>query len=287
MIVKIFKKLFLNIPETVKFVSNIEGKISRDKALKSILETFSRKIVLIDCFPAKKRTGQIDSKIGGYPYIEKNGLWPVCILCNVPLKFVMQLNKDDFPEFYFPHGCNLFQIFTCQNSETAEMLDESFNDQHYFWFYFKAEENFEWNINVISESDDQCYRSQYSDIPECCLNRKSMVEYPDFYNYPPKVREFIDSRYSPLVQEYIAKKFMSAWGIKIGGYPKYFDASDIPSCCCGKSKELLLQISVNPDQYRNFDDAPSTRVVDECVIICLFICRDCGVNSIEIKDTYF
>jgi hypothetical protein len=74
--------------------------------------------------------------MGGTPNLSNHKSYPLCDCCFMPLNFVLQFTKNDFPEFYWPKDKSVFQLFRCPNYDCEEASSENY-DLKMFHFYFK------------------------------------------------------------------------------------------------------------------------------------------------------
>ena len=219
------------------------------------------------------------SNMGGTPNLTLFDAWPTCDVCNTPLNFVLQLYKEDFPEFYFPDNTNVFLLFRCPNYLCDEAFSDNF-DLKMFWFYG--------NIQADTTKDIKKPVLQLEDyeesIPACVFSPLQTTDYPHYGEQMEDWKKFEDKYiYDVDIFDSFMSKYQPKVGTKVNGFPDWIENTVYPVCDCGKTKEFFLQLS--SEEYIKDEDTiewpPYAAVMEENGSMFFFVCKQCGVASIE------
>lgn len=219
------------------------------------------------------------SKMGGTPNMTLFDTWPTCDVCHTPLNFVLQIYKDDFSEFYFPDNANIFLLFRCPNYLCEEAFSDKF-DLKMFWFYgnVSADKTKDLKKPVITLEDYE------EPLPECGFNPMQTIDYPHYGEQMEDWQKFEDKYiYDVDIFDSFMSKYQPKVGTKINGFPDWIENPAYPVCSCGNTKEFFLQLS--SEEYEEGEDMiewpPYAAVMEENGSMFFFVCKQCGLESIE------
>lgn len=223
------------------------------------------------------------SKVGGTPNLNLFEEWPRCNSCNTPLNFILQLYKDEFPQFYFPDNTTFFLLFRCPNFLCKDSLTDEY-DFKMFWFYGDVSTE----TNKILEKPEITLEESEIELPECSFDPVDIIDYPSYEEQDPELWEKFESKYINDIDIFdgFMRKYQSKGGMKINGFPDWFEKPRYPVCTCGGRKEFFFQLSSDDDDERGeppFLWPPHSVMTDEIGSMYFFVCKKCGKNSIETR----
>jgi len=226
------------------------------------------------------------SKMGGIPNMNLFEEWPKCDVCNTPLNFVLQLYKNEYPEFYFPENVNVFLLFRCPNFFCKEAFSKHC-DLKLFWFY--GEVNTETNKEI--EKPPLLSEDFEGQMQECIFRPTKKVDYQHYLELGEKWEKF-EEKYGDNLD--VIDEFINAYyphmGTKINGFPTWVEHVDYPVCACGETKDFFFQLSSEEDEGDEeslVEWPPYAAVIGESCNIYFFVCRKCGSDSIETRCETF
>ncbi len=195
------------------------------------------------------------SKIGGTFLWPAGEPWPRCEEHDSPFVTVLQLRKEDVPELRFRRGTDLFQVLWCPTSHEVGYCPAP----RVFWRKRAAVKT-----PVASHPELQGLEEDEEDlVPRpCLLYPERVVEYPD----PSEGVEEIEAAVQKSADLHSALEVAKAcrvgnwrhprdvshlyqvWlttadGTKVGGYPKWAQNPEYPTCSCGKPMEHLVSFA--------------------------------------------
>jgi hypothetical protein len=180
------------------------------------------------------------SKMGGKPNTSLLTSWPQCDECGAYLNFVMQLYREDYPEFYFPGESNFFMLFRCPNNQCPAAYKTHKFDKKVFWLYGNIRDRNKTNTiarpKVVAEYYDQ-------HVNECEFQSVSLADYPSYADHHPELKLDLQNKYHHTVIEEIGHKYGPAVGSKIGGYPSWIQQSYYPQNRVGQPKQFFFQLA--------------------------------------------
>jgi hypothetical protein len=220
------------------------------------------------------------SKMGGTPNLNLFERWPECDSCRTPLNFILQIYREEFPEFYFPGTENIFLLFRCPNFFCEGAFD-GHHDLKMFWFYG----NVTTDENKAFETP-QCTSEDFEQaVADCAFRPTRATDYlhvveqtGEWEKFEEKYIEDID-----VIDEFMSK-YQPKPGIKINGFPDWVDTPDYPVCTCGNTKEFFFQLSSEEEgEEPSVEWPPYAPVMGESGNLYFFVCQQCGSESIETR----
>ena len=175
------------------------------------------------------------SKIGGTFLWPKSEPWPVCdVDPNLHLVPVLQLRADEFPEIEFPPGKDLLQVLWCPREHT-----QCWAKPFLFWRKGDAVNN-----PLPEMPREEMAYPRYVPLP-CLLFPERVTELLSVYELGPMLKKLEDwnDRERTFPGEKMESMYSQATphvGWKVGGWPHWVQAPQVPVCKCGQSMELLL-----------------------------------------------
>jgi uncharacterized protein YwqG len=221
------------------------------------------------------------SKMGGTPNFNLFETWPTCDTCGTPLNFVLQLYKEDFPEFYFPDNASCFILFRCPNYFCEDAFTDQF-DLKMFWFYGDPDKT----TNNILEQPEITLEEYEPPTAECAFNPEKMEDYPHYAVHGEKWDVFEEKYIDDLdTFDSFMGKYQPQIGTKINGFPNWDEYQDNPVCTCGNTKDFFFQLESEEDE--SFEWPPYAPLLEEYGKVYFFVCRKCGPKTIETRaETY-
>ncbi|MBU1118743.1 DUF1963 domain-containing protein [Patescibacteria group bacterium] len=237
--------------------------------IKAILET-GKEAVFLNPKRSSEPLPFSVSKMGGEPNMNAFDAWPECSDCKTLYIFVLQLYKSEYPEFPFPEGSDLFQLFRCPNDDCKGAYDEC-SDHLMQWFYSEAITDSNKEIQRPSADGDQLEEP----IPDCLFNPERRLDYDSqslYVDLEEKYDNFED------VIEVFYEKYGSPVGTKINGHPDWIQDNATPECKCGKEMTFFFQLSGSDEG--DDGEPPHGLSIGDMGNIYFFGCDNCGVESI-------
>jgi uncharacterized protein YwqG len=222
------------------------------------------------------------SKMGGLPDLRHFIKYPKCDICQTNLNFVIQIYKIDFPEFYFPEGKDVFQLFRCPNRDCKSGINQYY-DQKVFPFFFNSAEAGKQIPKELANSGNDFER----EIPECELKPEKKADYPTHEDYEYEDIRDLEVEYGEKLIQKLMEKFDCIKETKCNGYACWDQDSNIPLCECGKDKQLFFQLSSDDREkgieYPQGQWSPHKIMIGDVGKIYFFVCKNCGEKSVETR----
>lgn len=149
--------------------------------LKNLLDSYQKYTTLLK---PHLSTGSISfdkSKMGGIPNLNGFDKWPQCDSCGSYLNFVIQIYRDDFPQFYFPSNKSLFQLYRCPNEDCPDGFSDKY-DHKMFYFYFDLIQDVNYNL-IFPKNSITCIEAT---VPDCYFTPKVVLDFPNYDEYTKK-----------------------------------------------------------------------------------------------------
>jgi len=259
------------------------------------------------------------SKMGGRPDLPARVEWPQCPNCAIPLNFIMQLLRRDFPEFPFPARAEQAALFRCPRRR-----DCGKSDRHIAWHFYGGASSPSLAPRLKPSLPDEPtvipkhVLKMYADldggslssetlriwapfdppVPECTFNPVRTGDWP--HGYEDSVewwgetfesfrhRHTSDVEFSKVFDEF-TDYCTAREATKIGGFAAWQQGAAYPTCQCGRRKEFFFQLSSQdrdrgPDAGAAADDYRSSDhgiMIGDAGNIYFFMCPACGADSIE------
>lgn len=251
--------------------------------------------------PQGKRLEPTASKVGGSFAWPVNDSWPKCDEHDVPLLFVMQLRREEFPQFPFRGDENLVQIFFCLRYHD-EGEDATFGiGVKLFW----------WNTNKLNENDVQ--ENAMDDELEGEFDFE-VKKPPESEFHPEKVEEFFtrDIELMREIDEWVTTSeegkreldalgiaedmrdgpfqylMSTAPGIKLLGFPTEFEYDPIKCKRCKQEMSHLAQIAMDcglGEMHARWgakgDELSLVGGLDDEVHVFIFVCKTCEERQLR------
>ena len=250
--------------------------------VKKIIDENKKTTTLLKPHRSKNEISWKESKFGGNPNLESFSEYPKCTSCDSSLNFVFQVYKTDFPEFYFPGVSNIFQLFRCPNNSCKDSYNE-FCDHKMFHYYSKVDcENNNTFLKTANISKDI-----EAEVPDCYLKPLKTFDFPNFDDFENDDLDIIEQKFGENFLDEFIDKYNAISHTKLWGYPSFTQGPCRPRCNCGKNKEFLFQLSSDDaedgTEYPPSPDNWSSHgiMIGDVGNIYYFLCKDCGVESIE------
>lgn len=186
--------------------------------------------------PWKPITGEGDpgltaSKFSGIPWLQEDEQWPVCLSCDEPMQFILQVDLESLPEeLNKKFGEGLVQFFYCTNDEQeCEVSCES-------WFW-----NDEAMLVRLVKPHGNCGSPQSSPVNGAfdCLG---ILDWEQMFPEAPAPNEY--SRY--VSGDQCSYSRMPQSGDKLSGWPVWIQGVEYPECReCGLEMRLVFQLGSN------------------------------------------
>jgi hypothetical protein len=209
---------------------------------------------------------------------------------------VLQLTSDDFPEIAFPGQADLLQVLWCPR-------DHAYVGSPLCKIFWRKRGDILGAVKqpISPKNPDEDL------IPNpCCLHPEPVIEYPHITELSDQERKKLEAWENE--GEYIYQFLLSvAPGFKVGGYPRWIQDPEVPTCQCGRRTEHLLTIASSEfdpataprwcpledrevweaSQLTNYHDDKKTHeaaalaqvasglTIGDCGSVYLFICREC------------
>lgn len=284
---KFFKKLLSSTRERkTEIVTKKEMSFDiflQDDQVQQTISKLKRETVLLN--PRRDTSNRdVKSKMGGEPNLMHFESYPVCDSCNSPLNFVLQLFKQEFPEFYWPDNKTIFQLYRCPNYDCSGAFSENY-DLKMFHFYFTSFDDTEkfFSKPVVEIPNRE------SEVAACLFHRETVADYPMFESGTYEEHEELELHFSDELIVEFEERYQPKQQTKIMGYPSFTQNTYYPICNCGKEKEFFFQLaSEDNDGDVNSKDFTGNHawshhgiMIGDVGNIYYFVCADCGEKSIE------
>ena len=274
----IINRLFGSFKSQETKTSLTEDQFLQTDEVIQFLKSYHKSTTLLNPKFCEEEISIERSKMGGLPNLRNFEYYPSCKNCNNKLNFVIQIYKKEHPNFYFPIDHDLFQLFRCPNMD----CESSFSMKHdlpMYFYYFSDDQN-----SAQLELPKEQYSSTLeSRIPNCILNPKNKADYPNFDDYDEDIDSLISEKYGEQWCDYMVDNLSAKLGTKYNGYPSWTQSPDRPICTCGKEKYFIFQLASEEFKYDKKKDAYSDHgiMIGDLGNIYIFICKECGIDSIE------
>lgn len=198
---------------------------------------------------------------------------------------MLQIYRKDFPSFYFPEGMDLFQLFCCPNFNCPEAFGDR-ADLKVFPYYFgglPVDRNKDLAVPTLPAADPNLE----GPVPDCRFEPVVVPDYPAYDDYPGRAWQEIESKLGKAQADDVSDKYYPRVGTKFGGYPHWEQWPQHPVCSCGRTKESFFQLSSEePERSRATTKpvgewSPHGIMIGDLGNIYFFVCRHCGLKSIE------
>lgn len=224
------------------------------------------------------------SYMGGSPNLSNFEKYPKCDSCESSLNFVLQLDKESYPEFYWPTNKTIFQLFRCPNYECPKASSLDF-DLKMFHYYF---ENLTFKETNLTKPKNELADFE-QEVNFCLFTKEKKTDYNDLYYYSSETYKALEKKYGEDIVEEFYEKHQPIQRTKIGGYPSFTQNEYYPTCECGITKSFFFQISSEDnDGVENSSDFSGEDfwshhgiMIGDVGNIYYYICKKCGEKSIE------
>lgn len=251
-----------------------------------VSEMLERNLTCVLLCPQKKSPADLRSRMGGQPC----GLpkWPSCPTCGVPMNFVLQLFRDEFPQMYFPENRDIFLLFRCPDAHCCDEDNCSSYDRTTVWFYVGAAGATEQPVRPSGPAADKYWEKQ---ISEYLFQPVEAADHPSFADaceewWGEQFTAFADMWSGSPVYDKFFQRLTNQDGTKIGGFPSWRQRPDFPVCDCGRKKTFFFQLaSFYPEAHvrgKRFSEMEKISI-DDAGNIYFFRCEACGAESIETR----
>lgn len=184
----------------------------------------------------QKRNNYLKSKIGGLPTLYQPDIPPICEHCNCSQTFIAELDINEF-NLNEQLGNDIFSFFICFNC-----IGDWWGDEGPLGYKI-----------LMSEKNNKIFNKYVLNnvLPEVNFNGVSGNSLPSWDNLsyfsekiiqtsskenPDEPWELYDNYYEDINEA-------TGYDCQIGGYPQFFETSNIPKCkCCSKQMILILQV---------------------------------------------
>jgi hypothetical protein len=276
-------------------------------------------VVLLRPRRAESPLSAVASKMGGRPDLPRGAEWPQCPFCRVPLNFVMQLFRRDFPEFPFPPQTDLASLFRCPHRRECGGREYRQADQYTAWRFFNAtgdgalvprdmprlpdaptvypkhvlQRYAEQGRSEIPESIQRIWAPYDPPVPECLLDPLRTGDWPHGYEdsaeWWGEVFENFRRRHTDEEGYHFSKVFdeftdhcTAREATKIGGFAAWQQGARYPTCACGRRKEFFFQLS-----SRDRDRGPEAEAADNPSVDDDYRSSDHGIMIGDAGNIYF
>ena len=207
------------------------------------------------------------STFSGVPFIANGIENPICDHCQCKTRLLLQLDCREFEGFDFSDGTDLFCLFRCTSETCYERWVESVPSTFY-WRFAVSEKSLEQRRELLLKHVDMfpmSYELEFSEI----------IDDPDGVLWEP----IFEEQFGEAVEDWVYEleiAFQPTPGNKVGGFPScpYREYPD----CCGKTKDLFLQLSYFDNQLPSGEERLGLNKAD----LYLFYCKTCGFDSLEV-----
>jgi hypothetical protein len=208
------------------------------------------------------------SRFNGEPFVSKGEEWPSCSICRKAMPLFLQLDLDDLPgELAGRFGTGLMQLLYCIDCDVETDA----------WEPFRHDSKL---VRVIPKGPEGTVAHArphgFSAIPKTIVSWTGFDECPDYAEAEPEGLSIewrgsgssirlqapelgIDSGWveGPGQEEEVGDLiFNTAPGDKLGGWPKWIQGVEYPSCpICNAQMRLVFQIDSNDHIPHMFGDA--------------------------------
>lgn len=285
---KFIQKIFRNAETNKKSVPDRKIEMTfdvflNDDSVKQVIGKLRKETILLNPRSGTSSSKE-KSKMGGQPNLAHFVAYPMCDSCRSPLNFVLQIDKQDFPEFYWPNDKNFFQLFRCPNYDCSGAFSDRY-DLKMFHYYFSHTGDQE---KVIPKPDIEITNRE-AEVNACVFHREKAHDYPMFDSFTYPEYESIQMKYADELIDEFEEKFSPKQQSKILGYPSFTQNTFYPTCTCGKEKEFFFQLaSEDRVDDRNAKSSLGNEawshhgiMIGDVGNIYYFVCKNCGEQSIE------
>jgi uncharacterized protein CbrC (UPF0167 family) len=144
---------------------------------------------------------------------------------------MLQLRRDEFPDFPFPNDADLFQLLWCPYVHFAGPP----NEPPGFLVFWRRLADIEDPLLVEPHTADGI------ELFECRLSPECITEYPVSASFEAHFRA--DLQYwQPGGAEVYDEALSAAPGVKLFGYPRWIGDAATPFCICGRMMKILVTI---------------------------------------------
>lgn len=190
------------------------------------------------------------SRIGGFPFLPVDELWPICSQCGVTLFFVGQFGRDIEP-FVLPHGAELLCVYKCGNMDCDSWYGNYTGTQFFHLYGLPLPSDLQtpvsgWDCRDVYPPPGIAFDRG---APK---NRSIAVEVPRQYSVSvgDRFTDFPGWEENKLCWEIdrpVLHQYMELYpkaGAKVLGHPKWEQGTRYPECRCGKTMRHLLQLEL-------------------------------------------
>jgi len=274
----IFRKLFSN-KENGEMT---EEEFFNTNYVKGLINKYKKATTLLRPHRSKDAISTHESKFGGQPNFAGFESYPCCDRCKMPLNFVLQLYKKDFPAFYFQGDANLFQLFRCPNQDCPDAYSREY-DHKMFHFFFNADPS----DNKTFIKPEFSLTNAESEVPDCYLKPTVADDFPTYDDFEGNDFVLLDKKFSEDLSESFMEKYTAIQNSKFGGYPSFTQSPYYPICSCGKTKDFFFQLSSEDiEDGVTFPPSPDKWSAHGIMIgdvgnMYYYACKTCGPQTIE------
>lgn len=225
--------------------------------------------------PAQGEDASLRSRMGGQP--EGLDRWPSCPACTLPMNFVLQLFRDEFPQMYFPPGREGFLLFRCPDGGCCDDPDRY--DRTMLWIYTRGQQD---PIRPTRPETSPPLNSERQ-LGEFHFHPIEQTDYPSFVEEREAWWGELFSRFSEMwsgspVYDKLYTLAPNQPGTKIGGFPSWQQEPGAPVCPCGREKSFFFQLASFCPELTGDEERLA---IGDSGNIYFFHCAACGENSIE------
>jgi len=255
-------------------------------SLPEVREMLDRNLTCLLLRPDKNGSADLRSRMGGQPC----GLskWPLCPTCSVPMNFVLQFFRDEFPQMYFPANRDIFLLFRCPDGHCRTAYDDNNYDRTTVWIYAEQEATKSQIIRPPAPAGDKYWEKQ---ISEYFFQPVEKTDHPSFADacyewWGEQFLVFAERWSGSPVYDRFFERLTNQCGSKIGGFPSWCQRPDFPECECGRKKTFFFQVaSFYPEAHvrgKRLSEMEEISIGDAGNIY-FFRCEACGAESIETR----
>jgi len=204
-----------------------------------------RRTAYLPVFAKNENTFSNESKLGGFPYLRNKRDWPICSYCNESMRFLLQLNLNNLPEFVEENA--LLQLFECSTFNCKIWNDFSHFSEKYLCRKLRITRTFiptERQFDIFTKH--QTSRSGRIHIwnEKLITGWQMQNDYPDEEEYKQLGIEKFKILHDYEVCKLMHKRQigLTISGIKLFGWPYWFQSPDYPfDKVTGNKMNLLFQ----------------------------------------------
>ncbi len=228
---------------------------------------------------AEHDPGPGTSKFGGQPNMIGADQWPACTGCKMPLHFVLQFYRRDFPQFFYPSDADLYRLFRCPNHECPlAWADES--DHALYWQYTRASDRSA-SLPIPEVPSDHEVEQP---VVVCALHPLEVTDYPAYWEgkedwWGETFVRFDEAYRSSGEFDAFCDKYGGHAGSKMGGFPYWLQSPDFESlrCSCGRKKDFAFQLA---SHAQDCAEDHGVMILDAGNIY-FFVCSECGAHTMQ------